>query len=361
MNGKHYLYRHIRIDTGEPFYIGLGTKPKQYRILKTEYSRAYTERGRSSFWQNITNKTEYEIEILLESDDYEFIKQKEIEFIGIYGRRDLETGSLVNLTDGGNGNLNGIVSKETRDKRSKKLKGVPRSEQALKNIRKYNDTIKDSIREREVGKLYKMKQGFFIKILEYNGNKKVLIEILGTGEKRTQSLREIKKGSIKDYSLLTCNGKGYLGKRGHDRKEILLWRSFTHKYENTYGICDNWKSFEIFIEWYNKNKKEGFCLVTHSFEEEGNCDENNTYFIPSKLMSILIPKTGYQKTSSDKVRVEFRKKDYGLFDTIEEAINKHKIVKKEYILSLLQCYKNELSEDLQQKIINYSVKIRENE
>ena len=24
--GKHYLYRHIRLDTGELFYIGIGTK-----------------------------------------------------------------------------------------------------------------------------------------------------------------------------------------------------------------------------------------------------------------------------------------------------------------------------------------------
>ena len=25
-NGKYYLYRHIRLDKNEPFYIGIGTK-----------------------------------------------------------------------------------------------------------------------------------------------------------------------------------------------------------------------------------------------------------------------------------------------------------------------------------------------
>lgn len=35
-SGKHYLYRHIRLDKNEPFYIGIGTK-----IVKTsEYRRA---------------------------------------------------------------------------------------------------------------------------------------------------------------------------------------------------------------------------------------------------------------------------------------------------------------------------------
>ena len=27
--GNHYLYRHIRVDKNEPFYIGIGTKNKK--------------------------------------------------------------------------------------------------------------------------------------------------------------------------------------------------------------------------------------------------------------------------------------------------------------------------------------------
>jgi hypothetical protein len=79
--GKYYLYRHIRLDTGEPFYIGIGTKKNVktiYKKVSGEYSRSYSKSDRTDFWKNITNKTKYEIEILLESDDYEFIQQKEI-------------------------------------------------------------------------------------------------------------------------------------------------------------------------------------------------------------------------------------------------------------------------------------------
>ena len=101
-NGKYYLYRHIRLDTNEPFYIGIGTKQfKTYNCINCEYGRANGKVRRTNFWNNIVNKTEYEVEVLLESDNYDFIKQKEIEFISLYGRKDLNTGNLVNLTVGG--------------------------------------------------------------------------------------------------------------------------------------------------------------------------------------------------------------------------------------------------------------------
>ena len=112
--GKYYLYRHIRLDNNTPFYVGIGTKPKN--ATNSEYVRANATINRKSPWKNIVSKTEYEVEILLESDDYEFIKQKEVEFIALYGRRDLNKGTLVNLTDGGEGSLNAICSEETKEK-----------------------------------------------------------------------------------------------------------------------------------------------------------------------------------------------------------------------------------------------------
>ena len=115
----HYLYRHIRLDTDQPFYIGIGTMAnKEFRTIKSNYSRAYSDYKRNKHWSNIVNKTPYEIEILIESDDYEFIKEKEIEFISLYGRIDLRTGILVNMTDGGDGAIGCICSKESSIKKS---------------------------------------------------------------------------------------------------------------------------------------------------------------------------------------------------------------------------------------------------
>jgi hypothetical protein len=100
---KYYLYRHIRLDKNEPFYIGIGTINKKSNTIKSRYSRAYDKVGRNNIWKGITKRTEYEIEILLESNDRNFIIEREIEFISLYGRICNHTGSLTNLSEGGEG------------------------------------------------------------------------------------------------------------------------------------------------------------------------------------------------------------------------------------------------------------------
>lgn len=112
-----YIYRHIRLDKNEPFYIGISKS-------NINYKRAFNTTARNSFWKNIVSKTEYEVEILLESDDYEFIKQKEVEFISLYGRRDLNKGTLVNLTDGGEGTTNVKISEESRERKRQSSMGI---------------------------------------------------------------------------------------------------------------------------------------------------------------------------------------------------------------------------------------------
>ena len=116
--GKHYLYRHIRLDKKEPFYIGIGTKHhNSCNTYESEYHRAFVKNNkRTKFWRNITNKTTYEVEILLESDNLYFIKEKETEFIKLYGRIDNNTGTLCNLTDGGEGTIGYKFSEEVREK-----------------------------------------------------------------------------------------------------------------------------------------------------------------------------------------------------------------------------------------------------
>jgi len=90
------LYRHIRLDKNVPFYIGIG---------KTE-ARAYSKQGRSSYWKSIVAKTGYEVEVLFDGLTWEEACKKEAEFIKLYGRSDLNEGTLCNLTDGGEGSLN---------------------------------------------------------------------------------------------------------------------------------------------------------------------------------------------------------------------------------------------------------------
>lgn len=95
-----YVYRHIRVDKNEPFYIGISKKDS------ANYARAFNHdyRHRNKHWVAIFNKTEIEVEILFENISYDQAKQKEIEFIKLYGRS-IDGGILANLTKGGDGVL----------------------------------------------------------------------------------------------------------------------------------------------------------------------------------------------------------------------------------------------------------------
>jgi hypothetical protein len=104
---KYYLYCHSIKETDSIFYFGIGTKSKQ-DLRISGYSRAFSKHLRSSFWFNVTNKHDYNVIILEESNDYKYIKQQEVKFIKLYGRRDLDLGDLVNLTDGGEG-TSGVI------------------------------------------------------------------------------------------------------------------------------------------------------------------------------------------------------------------------------------------------------------
>jgi hypothetical protein len=127
---KYYLYRHVRLDKNEPFYIGIGSKQnRSHPHWKSEYRRAFeTNRKESYIWNNIASKTEYEVEILFESNNYNFIKQKEIEFIELYGRINKNTGCLANMTDGGDGFIGYIYSKEKIEKLRQRMIGRIQSE-----------------------------------------------------------------------------------------------------------------------------------------------------------------------------------------------------------------------------------------
>ena len=134
-----YVYTHRRLDTNEIFYIGIGG----FNLSEKEgsYKRAFCKK-RTIFWKNITSKTDYTVEITLDNLSLEEASNKEIEYIKLYGRRDLGLGALVNLTDGGEGSIGripwnkgqktGNLSDKTKKKISESNKGPKKLEINLK-------------------------------------------------------------------------------------------------------------------------------------------------------------------------------------------------------------------------------------
>lgn len=125
-----YVYRHIRLDNNTVFYIGIGSDNR--------YNRANEKKSRSLHWKNIVKKTDYEVEILFEHEDYNFIKEKEVEFISLYGRNDLGLGTLCNKTNGGDGCLGLIHTDEAKLKMSIPNKGKIISEEQKKKVSEFH-------------------------------------------------------------------------------------------------------------------------------------------------------------------------------------------------------------------------------
>jgi hypothetical protein len=101
-----YVYRHIRLDNNEPFYIGIGSD--------NDYKRAYKKTQRTKHWKSVSDKG-YEVEILIDGLTWEEACEKDKEFILLYGRKDLGTGNLINLTEGGEGTVGRVVTNKTRE------------------------------------------------------------------------------------------------------------------------------------------------------------------------------------------------------------------------------------------------------
>lgn len=108
-----YVYRHIRLDKNEVFYIGIGVG-----------HRANQKSRRNPHWVRIVKKAGYRIEIMIDDLTWEQACGKEVEFISLYGRRDKKMGTLVNMTDGGEGMCGYVASEETRRKISAAKKGI---------------------------------------------------------------------------------------------------------------------------------------------------------------------------------------------------------------------------------------------
>jgi hypothetical protein len=120
------VYRHIRKDTNKVFYVGIGKKS----------NRAYSKHQRNKYWQSIVDKADYIVEIVKDDINWEEAKQLEIDLINQYGRKDLGTGILSNMTDGGDGCVNTICSDETRTKMGNSRRGRKHSEEAKQKISK---------------------------------------------------------------------------------------------------------------------------------------------------------------------------------------------------------------------------------
>lgn len=117
MENKYCVYRHLK-PCGEVFYIGIGS-----------VKRPYSKKNRNKYWKNVVNKYGYEIEILTHNKSWEECIEVEKILISWYKRKDCCGGTLVNMTDGGEGCTGRMWTNEQKDKISKANTGKTHTEE----------------------------------------------------------------------------------------------------------------------------------------------------------------------------------------------------------------------------------------
>lgn len=115
----YYTYAYLRKKDRTPYYIGKGQKRRMF---------AEHWRGNGSF----TPKDKDRIIVLKYFVDEIEAYKHEMYMIAVLGRKDLGTGILINISDGGEGSSN--VSEKTRKLISKAHKGKVYNEQIRKKI-----------------------------------------------------------------------------------------------------------------------------------------------------------------------------------------------------------------------------------
>jgi hypothetical protein len=148
MSSIYYIYSYLR-DDGTPYYIGKGKDKRAWTKGKGEI---YPPKDKSKIVIMENNLTEIGALAL------------ERRYILWYGRKDLQTGILRNLTSGGDGTSGRKVSEETRLKISKSSLGrvfSPRTEQS-KNLTRNSLLGKKHTEERKK-KLSESRKGMKLK------------------------------------------------------------------------------------------------------------------------------------------------------------------------------------------------------
>ena len=138
----YYTYAYLREDK-TPYYIGKGKGPRIYSTNRKGL-KPQKDKSRIIFLkQNLTEEEAFRHEIYM---------------IDVFGRIDLGTGILRNLTDGGEGPSGAIISEEDRRKRSEALKGHIVSEETRRKLSEANkDKILSEEHKRKMSEAHKGK------------------------------------------------------------------------------------------------------------------------------------------------------------------------------------------------------------
>lgn len=189
---------------------------------------------------------------------------------------------------------------------------------------------------------------------------------------KEQNYKPICGVGINDY-------RGTIRHKGVFIRSYAVWASMLSRcYDKNYlrkepayigcGVCEEWKYYSTFKKWFDDNYIDGYVLDKDVLKPGNKVySPENCAFIPVEINRAyerrkrnIIKKcpTGVVcngKTFKAYITINAQKYDLGTFQTAQEAFDKYKFYKEEYIKSLAEKYKGKISKEVYRAMYRYKV------
>jgi hypothetical protein len=233
-----------------------------------------------------------------------------------------------------------------------------------------------------IGEIHATNEGYKVEIVEYNNNTNLVVKFPEGNTKRV-GYGDLKKGKVKNPLHKSIFNVGYLGEGKYETSlnrikfdAYVIWvnmlmRCYNKKYQSkniTYigvSVIKEWHNFQNFAEWfYNKSNYKPGLELDKDILIKGNkvYSPEACSFVPKEINSILHSGKGcYYDNKREKFIVNvstgnLKSKYVGQFTTEKEATSAYKKEKQKYIKQRANHYKDILSENVYNALINFELK-----
>lgn len=279
------VYLHRREDNGNPLYIGIS----KHNFLgislidkKISHRACLIDSTRSTLHYNYIKKYGVKVEIL--HNDISINEAKELEkfYIKKYGRIDLKTGILVNMTDGGDGHFN--PSTEARWKLGTGNRGISRE---------VSDETRKKISEGRIG-------------MKLSDEHKKNIGLKGKGRRfnLTEEQKEKRRGLNNGFArAIRLRGPEGITTCPHCDTTISIHCSTRYHFDNCFLLKMGLKTKNDLINFVNNNKFKTKLQLRTEYGTAYKYLKNNDLFHHLKFSGSSYKHSSYKHTEETKRKI----------------------------------------------------------
>jgi hypothetical protein len=235
-----------------------------------------------------------------------------------------------------------------------------------------------------VGEKHITNEGYEIEIIEYFSSFNLTIQFKDKTVLKNIQYGYIVRGSIKNPNHRSVYGVGYFGVGVYNGvKHVKIYQTWHDILKRCYSekkqkrnpsyigvlVAEEWHNFQVFAKWFEENSIDNFEL-----DKDILCKDCKTYspqtccFVPQEINKIFIrsEKTrgnfpiGVHKLENgyvSRININGKRIYLGYFNTPEEAFHAYKTEKEKYIKEVADKWKYQITEQVYNALINYTVEI----